>query len=75
MKHFDPRKANLLPDVPASRVSRLRACGFPSVAAGSCWRLGSIPKRNVVVLDPQSKCFFAWLNCRGGMPIPVIQVT
>jgi hypothetical protein len=34
-----------------------------SFAAGSCWRLGSIPRRNLVGLDPQSKRFFAWQDC------------
>jgi hypothetical protein len=55
---------------PASSVSRLRAYGSPSVAAGSCRRLGSIPAGNLIRLDPQSKCFFAWLNCGRGMPVP-----
>ena len=31
--------------------------------------VGSIPAGNLVGLGPQSKCFFAWLNCGSGMPI------
>ncbi len=34
--------------------------------------VGSIPAGNLVGLDPQSKCFFAWLNCGAGMPVPPI---
>ena len=69
MKHLDPRKANLLPDFPASSVSRLRACGSPKRPLRALAGVGSIPAANLVGLDPQSKCFFAWLNCGSGMPV------
>jgi hypothetical protein len=36
------QKANLRPDIRLLCISRLRACGSPSFAAGSYWRLRSI---------------------------------
>jgi hypothetical protein len=73
MKHRIPIRANRVPGHPASFVRSIRTVGSPqSLLRGSLIdaqvsRIGSISGRNLVVLDPQSKCFFSHLECKGLM--------
>jgi hypothetical protein len=76
MKHFDPKSvdqksAKRLPGHPASVVRVCAPLALRSYAAGllvgASERLGSIPAENLVGLEPQSKRFFACLNCGGVM--------
>jgi hypothetical protein len=76
MKHLDPRRRT---GYPALRISspkfltpsRLWLSEASLRALPGAW--GSIPAGNLVRLDPQSKRFFAWLNCGRGMPVPVFR--
>src|SRR5437016_12560159 len=67
MKHFEPDSGNCLPAHPAVCFTSSRLCGTPELCCGpqigAAERLGSIPARTLIRLGPQSKRFFACLNC------------
>jgi hypothetical protein len=67
-----PDRANHLPAHPASFVRTIRTLGSPqSLLRGSLMGAqvisGRFLRRNLVVLAPQSKCFFSHLGCGGFM--------
>ena len=67
-----PRSANHLPDHPASFVRFVSTVGSPQSCSGARYRRsrisGRFRGRNLVGLDPQSKCFFSvYQECEGLM--------
>src|SRR3954454_24508472 len=71
MKHFEPDSGNRRPAHPAVCFTSSRLCGTPELCCGpqigAAERLGSIPAGTLIGLGPQSKLFFACLNCVGLM--------
>src|SRR6266571_396161 len=67
MKHFEPESGNYRPAHPAVCFTSSRLCGTPELCCGpqigAAERLGSIPVATLIGLAPQSKRFFACLNC------------
>ena len=73
----NPDWANHLPGHPASFVRFVRTVGSPQSCSGARYRRSTISgrfrERNLVGLDPQSKCFFSYQECGALMAAPVKQ--
>src|SRR5713101_4244560 len=72
-----PDWANHLPGHPASFVRSIRTVGSPQSCSGARYRRSTISgrfrDRNLVGLDPQSKCFFSYQECGALMAAPASQ--
>src|SRR6516164_3658797 len=70
----NPDWANHLPGHPASFVRFVRTVGSPQSCSGARYRCSTISgrfrERNLVGLDPQSKCFFSYQECGALMAAP-----